>query len=120
MKRPTQSNVMPASKVTTPARRRLLRCRAVKPISGRIAATGGILLARKAGTIAAVTVTPMPTKSEARMVRVEMVIVADGNAAPVALKSAVMPFDTPTPPKMPKAVAMIPMMRASPKIMSRI
>ena len=64
--------------------------------------------------------TPIPTTSATIIVRMEMAMVAGGNAAPVALNSAVIPFDTPTPPKIPKPVAMMPMMSASPKIIRRI
>ena len=55
MKSPTASNVRPAARVDVPTTRRLFRCRAEKPSSGRIAATGGMRPARTAGTAAAAT-----------------------------------------------------------------
>lgn len=76
--------------------------------------------ARAAGTNAASSVTPTPTNSDTAMVRAEMTVDADGNAAPVALNSAVMPFETRTPPAMPRAVASRPMIPDSPRIIMRI
>ena len=117
---PILKRAMPTSRVVRPTTSRLLRCRAEKPSSGRIAATGGIRLARIAGTMAAVTVTPIPINTETKIVRSESVKAAVGKAAPAALKSAVMPWATPSPPRIPSPVAMMPMIRPSPIIMARI
>ena len=117
---PTTKRITPIPSVAPASTRRLLRWRLEKPTSGRMAATGGMRPARAAGTKAATRVTPRPTNSDTAMVRAEMTVDADGKAAPVALNSAVMPFETRTPPAIPSAVASRPMMPDSPRIIMRI
>ena len=81
-----------------------------------MAATGGMRPARKAGTIAAATVTPIPITIDKMTVRLEINKSAAGNAAPAALNAKVMPLATPSPPTRPRPVAMIPTTRPSPII----
>ena len=58
---PIRNSTAPMSVTTAPAMRRRLAPSAAKPISGRIAATGGIFAARRAGTSTDSSVTPTPT-----------------------------------------------------------
>ena len=57
---PTRKSTVPMITVTVPATRRF-ELSAAKPSSGRIAATGGILAARRAGMMTAHIVMPTPT-----------------------------------------------------------
>ncbi len=94
----------PTTVTITPATRRRVR-NAANPSSGRIAATGGIFAARRAGTMTDSMVMPIPTSAAIRMVRGSMTISASGNPAPAASKRAMRPRATSRPPMRPNTVA---------------
>ncbi len=104
---------------TAPPTRRRLALSATNPSSGRIAATGGIREARRAGTITDINVTPIPTIAEAMTVRGNITIEIPGNPAPAALKMPMMPRATKSPPNTPITVATTATARASSTIMRR-
>ena len=67
-KSPTRKPMMPTTvTIVPPTRRRVLS--ASNPSSGRIAATGGTLAARRAGMITDASVMPTPTRKANRIVR---------------------------------------------------
>ena len=94
---PTTATVVPTTS------RRVLS--ASKPSSGRMAATGGILAARRAGTITDSSVMPTPTTTAMMMLRGSSTVPASGKPSPAELNSESMSFATPTPPRIPIAVA---------------
>ena len=110
--RPTTNITAPITVTIVPStRRRVLS--ASKPSSGRIAATGGILAARRAGTITDSSVTPTPTITAMITVRGSSTIDVSGNPAPAALNTARRPWATRMPPPMPRIVAMTAITSAS-------
>ena len=74
---------------------------ASKPSSGRIAATGGILAARRAGTITDSIVMPTPTRNGHDDRARQQHGAVSGKPAPAALKTAIEPRATRMPPPMP-------------------
>ena len=94
---PTRNSTAPTMVMTTPAMRRRLAPSAAKPISGRIAATGGIFAARRAGTSTDSSVTPTPTMTDTMIVRSWSWSAVSGKPAPAALNRAMMPLATPSP-----------------------
>ena len=106
--KPSPSSAMPTSVTTAPSTTRRPLASAPKPTSGRIAATGGMRLARHAGTIDESNVTRMPTARAAMIVRGLMIVDESGNPAPMALNSAMIPLATRAPKPMPRTEASAP------------
>ena len=101
---PTTNTTAPTTVTTVPTTsRRVLS--ASKPSSGRIAATGGILAARRAGTMTDSSVMPTPTTKAIRTVRGSSTVPVSGNPAPAELKTLINPRATRMPPPMPSTVA---------------
>jgi hypothetical protein len=82
--------------------------------ASRIAATGAIFAARRAGISAAAAVTSTPTANEAMIVRGSTSVGPGGNSAPIALNSALSPSATPMPASSPTADAISPTTTDSP------
>ncbi len=110
--------VTPTTVTTAPATRRPDRI-AANPSSGRIAATGGILAARRDGTMTDAIVMPMPTSAAITTVRSWSTVWVSGNPAPAASKAAMRPRATSTPPRTPDNVANTPSTKASTEIIQR-
>ena len=72
--------------------------------SSRIAATGGIRDARRAGAYADSSVTPVPSTSATITVRTDSTIEPDGNPTLSESSSARSPNASPTPPATPSAL----------------
>ena len=87
--------------------------RASKPSSGRIAATGGIRDALRAGSRTARTVIPTPTRKAMTTAVGLSTMPKLGNPAPAALKMSRISLATPMPAKMPMIVAITDMTSAS-------
>ena len=83
--RPSTNITAPTSVTRTPATSRLLLM-ASKPSSGRIAATGGILAARRAGMITESSVMPTPTRTATTIVRGSSTVSLSGKPIPAELK----------------------------------
>ncbi len=117
-KRPTRKRAAPTTTVdVATTRRRLLS--ASKPSSGRIAATGGIFAARRAGTMTDAIVMPTPTTNAMMIVRGVITVPVSGNPAPAALKREISRRATPMPSPMPTIVAITDITSASTTIMRR-
>ena len=102
-----------------PTMRRRLELIAAKPTSGRIAATGGTLAARRAGRSTLAIVTPTPTISDTITAGALSTSDEDGNPAPLALNTAMISLATPNPARMPRIVAVSEMISASSTIRRR-
>ena len=110
--RPSTNITAPITVTTVPSTRRRVLI-ASNPSSGRIAATGGMRAARRAGTMTDSIVTPMPTMAAMITVRGSSTVDVSGKPAPAALKTARRPRATRMPPPMPSAVATTAITRAS-------
>ncbi len=115
---PTRNIAMPITVTIAPATRRRDRM-AAKPSSGRIAATGGILAARRDGTMTDAIVMPMPTSAATMTVRSWSTVCVSGKPAPAASNRRISRLATPTPPMMPSTVANTPRANASVEIIQR-
>jgi hypothetical protein len=109
---PSRNATMPTTVTAVPAISRFALS-ASNPSSGRIAATGGIFAARRAGTITDSNVMPTPTRNANTMVRGCSTVDVLGNPAPAELNTASRPRATSTPPPMPSSVATTDMISAS-------
>ena len=116
--RPIRNITAPAIVATVATTSRFV-LRASKPSSGRIAATGGILAARRAGISTARTVIPTPTRKAITTAIGVSTIGKSGKPAPAALKMARISLATPMPAKMPMTVAMTDITNASTTISRR-
>ena len=109
---PVPNMAAPSTVTIVPTtRRRALS--ASNPSSGRMAATGGTLAARRAGTMTASIVMPTPTRNAISTVKGLSTVSLDGKPAPAALKRLIMPRATRMPPPMPTTVATSDMISAS-------
>ena len=115
---PTRKSTAPMITVTVPATRRF-ELSAAKPSSGRIAATGGILAARRAGMMTAHIVMPTPTRNAISTERGFSTSEKSGKPAPAALKMPMISLATSIPPPMPMIVATTDMISASTMISRR-
>ena len=79
----------------------------------RTAAIGGTRVARRAGTIVASSVIPVPTRSETTTVRGAKTVSPFGRSTPMALNSTSMPFAIPNPSTSPIIDASRPIARPS-------
>ena len=79
----------------------------------RTAAIGGTRVARRAGTIVATSVIPVPTSSDTRTVRSAKTVSAFGRSTPMALNSTSIPLATPKPSTSPISEASRPIARPS-------
>ena len=112
----------PATTATTPRAatampaitRRRRTISATSPPSSTSAATGAIRTARRAGTIAEITVTPTPTAIATATVRASNTSGAEGSSMPNALSSALSPSAARTPNPRPISEATRPVNAASP------
>ena len=75
----------------------------------RTAAIGGTRVARRAGAMAASSVTPVPTSSDTMTVRIPNTVSPSGRSTPSALNRASMPLAIPNPRKRPIVEATRPM-----------
>ena len=83
-------------------------------VASRSASTGSTLVARRAGTSAATTVTRVPTRSDTQMVRgCDLQSTCVGRLKPSTAISAFSPLATPTPSATPTAEAPTPSSSAS-------
>ena len=79
----------------------------------RTAAIGGTRVARRAGTIVASSVTPVPTSIDTMIVWAAMTVSPSGRSTPSALNSVSMPLATPNPRNRPIVDATRPITRPS-------
>ena len=93
---PMTKATTPTSVTTVPATRRLALS-ASNPSSGRIAATGGIFAARRAGMMTDAIVMPTPTTNAMTTVNGRRTVAVLGNPAPAELKTWISSLATPTP-----------------------
>ena len=114
--RPAAPPSQAAGRPTTPATARTPRANS-RTLTGwlasRNAATGAILVARRAGIIAAAIVASVPTSSETTIVRVASVSPSAGSCMPIAVNRLLRPAASATPTPMPTADASRPITSAS-------
>ena len=110
----------PRSRRSTPARRRVPCCASARRTAtagsvepSRTAAIGGTRVARRAGTIVASRVIPVPTTSETSTVLNAKTVPPSGRSTPIALNSTIMPFAIPKPRSSPIVDASSPITRPS-------
>src|SRR4029079_15697333 len=103
--RPITNIAAPTAVTTMPPISRRLELIAANPTSGRIAATGGTLAARRAGKITLAIVTPTPTISDTITAAGLSTSEDDGKPAPLALNTEMISLATPNPARRPWNVA---------------
>ena len=116
---PRASRISPGISTMAPVTRRNVMLRSLRPPS-RTASSGDTREARMAGMMADRTVTTSPTRNTTTTVRVWICSGPSGKALPPVLNSCLSSQATPTPPNRPATEAMMPMMTASIRTMSRI
>ena len=100
--RPAAMLAMPRPRTATPTRARRRRDDSGRATSSRRAAIGGILVARRAGPIAATTVTTMPTRKAHITVLACRIRPLAGMSPMKALMTARRPMDSSTPRPRPR------------------
>ncbi len=118
---PAEEDIAPSAVTPAPTARKtapmMLRRRVAAAVgvanSSRIAATGGIEDARRAGAYADSSVTPVPTTTATITVRTASTIEPDGSPTLSASSRVRNPNASPTPPATPTALPATPMIPAS-------
>src|SRR4051812_27996524 len=110
---PSTMPATPAAVRRTPMTVRRTEGRSAPGVDSRSASTGSTLVARRAGTRAATTVTTVPTSTGSQTERGSICSAVNGSASPTASMRSLSPLATTTPRPTPMADAVTPRTSAS-------